>query len=138
MAHFAFAAAYLDPESNNIIKSFGFQKEDFHVTTVFDKSGVIVDAPTIPFEKQTARIKAIVEWDVGSEVFLIAELEQCDWSLKINSYLKSHGAVEDLPHKAHVTLMKGGAKGLSKNYQNMVGIELSFNRHVVKRKEYKI
>lgn len=138
MALFAFAAAYLDPESNNIIKSFGFEKEDFHLTTVFDKSGVIVDAPVILFKKQTARIKAIVEWNVGTEIFLIAELDQCDWSLEINSYLKTHGAVEDLPHKAHVTLMKGGAKGLSKNYQNMVGIELSFNRHVVKRKEIKV
>lgn len=136
MPHFAFAAAYLDPESNDSIKQFGFAKEDFHLTTCFDTSGEIAEMPKYSFPNHTAVIKAVVEWPVGDDVYLVAELEQCDWSKDLNTLLLAYGAVEDLPHNPHITLIKGNAKGTSEQYQAMVGMTLSFNRHVIKKKSY--
>lgn len=134
MPKVVFAAAYLDPESNNLIKEFGFKKEDFHLTTCLDRSCQIEEMPIYSFEPQTAIIKAIVEWPVGEDIFLVAELSECDWSKKLNTIILAYGAVETLPHNPHITLFKGCEAGVSKQYQGMVGMLLKFNRHVIKRK----
>lgn len=135
MPQIAFAAAYLDPESNNIITSLGFQKEDFHLTTCIDLSGAINEMPVYGFQPKTAVVKAVTEWPVRGGVFLVAEMIECDWSSYINKVLKAYGAVEDFPHNPHITLLKTNAEGTSHLYQSLVGKKFSFNRHVIKRKE---
>lgn len=135
MRNIAFAAAYLTPESNNIITSLGFQKEDFHLTTCIDLSGAINEMPVYGFQPKTAVVKAVTEWPVRGGVFLVAELIECDWSYYINKVLKAYGAVEDVPHNPHITLLKTNAEGTSHLYQSLVGTKFSFNRHVIKRKE---
>lgn len=135
MPHIAFAAAYLTPESNDIITSLGFQKEDFHLTTCIDLSGAINEMPVYGFQPKTAVVKAVTEWPVRGGVFLVAEMAECDWSSYINKVLKAYGAVEDVPHNPHITLLKTNAEGTSHLYQSLVGKKFSFNRHVVKRKE---
>lgn len=134
MSTFAFAAAYLDSASNDLIKEQGFEKEDFHMTTCFDTSGSIVEMPIYSFPLKTAVIKAVVEWPVKDDVYLVAELADCEWSSQLNTLMKAYGAIEDLPHNPHITLIKGNAKGTSEHHQGMVGMKLSFNRHVIKSK----
>lgn len=135
MREVAFAAAYLDPESNDLIKALGIEKEDFHLTTCFDLSGSILDMPQYGFQPKTAVVKAVTEWPVRGGVYLVAEMEDCDWSSYINSVLKGYGAVEEHPHNPHVTLLKVNAVGTSAMYQSLVGKKFKFNRHVIKRKQ---
>jgi len=135
MTHFAFAAAYLDEDSNNIIKASGFDKTDFHLTTCFDSSAAIAEMPKYSFPKRTATIKAVVEWPVGDDTYLVAELSDCEWSKDLNALMKAYGAVEDLPHNPHVTLIKGNAKDTAHKHQELVGTVLTFNRHVIKVKK---
>ena len=135
MPHIAFAAAYVDQESNDVITSFGFKREDFHLTTCIDMSGVITEIPIYGFQPKTAVVKAVTEWPVRGGVFLVAELEDCEWSAYINRVLKAYGAVEDMPHNPHITLLKSNAEGTSHLYQGLVGKKFGFNRHVIKRKE---
>ena len=134
MGYIAFAAAYLDEKSNNIIKSFGFEKEDFHLTTCIDLSGIITNIPEQNFPINTAKIKSLNEWTVKDGVYLVAELSDCSWSFHINSLLLSYGAVEARPHNPHITLLKTNAIGTLKKYEDLVGLTLNFNRHVIKRK----
>jgi len=134
MPRIAFAAAYTDEESNNKIKAFGFDKTDFHMTTCFDTSAAIGEMPEYSFPKQTATIKAVVEWAVGDDTYLVAELSDCDWSEDLNMLMNAYGAVEDLPHNPHLTLIKGNAKNTADKYQSLVGTVLTFNRHVIKVK----
>lgn len=135
MPHIAFAAAYLDPESNDLITSLGFQREDFHLTTCIDMSGIITEMPVYGFQPKTAVVKAVTEWPVRGGVFLVAELVECEWSAYINKVLKAYGAVEDVPHNPHITLLKTNAEGTSHLYQSLVGVTFKFNRHVIKRKD---
>jgi hypothetical protein len=135
MPHIAFAAAYLDSESNDLITSLGFQREDFHLTTCIDMSGNITEMPVYGFQPKTAVVKAVTEWPVRGGVFLVAELVECEWSSYINKILKAYGAVEDVPHNPHITLLKTNAEGTSHLYQSLVGVTFKFNRHVIKRKD---
>jgi len=136
MTKLTYAAAYLDEESNQKIKSFGFVKESFHVTTCFDTTHSILEMPHYSFQPQTAVIKSVVEWTVGGDIYLVAELSQCEWTSKLNILTKAYGAIEDLPHNPHISLIKGVEKGTAEKYQKMIGIQLNFNRHVIKSKDY--
>jgi hypothetical protein len=135
MPKIAFAAAYTDEESNDKLKALGFDKTDFHMTTCFDTSAAIGEMPLYSFPKRTAVVKAVVEWPVGNDTYLVAELTDCEWSKDLNTLMKAYGAVEDLPHNPHITLIKGNAKYTSHEYQSLVGTVLTFNRHVVKVKD---
>lgn len=133
MNKFSYSAAYLDLHSQELFKSLGIDK-NLHMTTCFDQNATISEMDTINFEKETANIKKITIWDTPNGKYLIAELSNCDWSQKINEYYKSLGAVEDLPHKAHITLLKSEDNELLERLQSLVGKEITFTEHKVKVK----
>lgn len=132
--HVAFAAAYLSQDSNALLETFGFEREEFHLTTCFDISGMIAGLKIEASFPKTALIKDIAEWPVGPDTYLVAEMTGCPWSYELNQAMIARGAQENLPHNPHVTLIKGGAKGLRERYLCMIGLQLEFNRHYIKKK----
>lgn len=133
MSKFSYSAVYLDTSSQEIFQTAGVDK-NLHMTTCFDQSATISEIDNIHFEKETATIKKITIWNTPNGKYLIAELSNCDWSQKINEYYKSLGAVEDLPHKAHITLLKSEDNELLERLQSLVGKEITFTEHKVKVK----
>ena len=86
------------------------------------------------FPINSAKIKSLNEWTVKDGVYLVAELSECSWIYHINSLLLSYGAVEARRHNPHITLLKTNAVGTLKKYEDLIGVILNFNRHVIKRK----
>lgn len=136
MNKFSYAAAYLSENSQKKFKNLGIDKT-LHITTCFDNSATISENDNISVKDMKATIKEIKEWNTPNGVYLVAELSDCDWSKKVNEHFTKLGAVEDLPHKPHMTLLKEGSKTLMESLQVLIGEEIEFDKHVVKVKEIK-
>lgn len=134
MSAFAYSAAYLSQGSNNLFKEHGVDKEKLHMTTCFDTSATIAPAKNIDIVNKTAVVVAIKEWETPSGTYVVAELGDCGWSLVLNNHFRALGAVEDLPHTPHITLMKSSSPELVEQLQSLVGQTLVFDSHMVKVK----
>jgi hypothetical protein len=124
----------LSQGSNNLFKEHGVDKEKLHMTTCFDTSATIAPANNIDIVHKTAVITKITEWNTPSGPYVVAELADCGWSLVLNSHFRALGAVEDLPHKPHITLMKSSEPELVAYLQSLVGQTLVFDSHMIKVK----
>lgn len=135
MKPFSYAAAYVDEETSQMLKSFGLSKSRFHVTTCFDSSASLAPAD-IPeaFEPQSAIISAVSEWETPFGRFLVAELAQCPWTAEANAAFLALGVVEDLPHHPHVTLIPHCQPGDGLALQSLIGQKLVFDRHAIFQK----
>lgn len=131
---FAYAAAYLAHGSNKLFEDLGVEKGKLHMTTCFDSSATISPAKNIDLVYKTAVISAIKEWETPSGPYVVAELDDCGWSLVLNDHFRALGAVEDLPHKPHITLMKSSSPELVEQLQLLVGQTLVFDSHMIKVK----
>jgi hypothetical protein len=129
----SYSAAYLDKKSTDLINSFGFDKESFHVTTCFDETGVIMNCSTVGFKTSTAIISGIVHWNIENKVYLIALLDDCKWTGDINNIMKDFGAVELLAHNPHITLSKDFDSIKHLSFKFIVGQTITFNRHSIKK-----
>ena len=129
----AYSAAYLDKKSTEILNSFGLNKKSFHVTTCFDETGAIMNCSTVGFNTSTAQISDVVEWKIGDKIFLIALIKDCKWTSDINSLMKSIGAVELLEHIPHITLAKNCFAGESLKFKGLIGENLTFDCHSIKK-----
>lgn len=130
----SYIAAYLDGVSNKVMKPF-VSKETLHMTIFFDRSDAILGLKFPEFSTNMARIAKIAEWPVGDSIYIVAELDNSDWSFAINDFVKSYGIKEDLPHKPHITLKKNALKGDSADFLPLVGEWLTFKD--IKLKEVK-
>lgn len=131
---FSYACAYLSKDSQLLFKSLGVLKE-LHMTTCFDSSATIKASDNIEMGCQSAKIKDICHWNTRNGVYLVAELDCCSWSSKINQHFKNIGAKEDIPHKPHLTLMKSENKDLQNNLKDLVEKMIYFDRHSVRVKD---
>lgn len=129
----AYSAAYLDKKSTEMLNSFGLDKKSFHVTTCFDETGIIMNCSTVGFNTSKAQISDVVEWNIGNSYYLIALLEKCKWTSDINKLMKSIGAVELLEHIPHITLSKNCIYGESLNFKGLIGKNLTFDCHSIKK-----
>lgn len=124
-----YVAAWPDADSEAMLVAHGVNRR-VHLTTFFDGYGQMSSVTPFPWDgPKTARIAAVVEWQVGTDLYLIAEMADCSWSQAINDHYHAQGVREDLPHKAHVTLAKRVAPGTAAQFQTLVGKEICFDRH---------
>lgn len=131
---FAYSAAYLAHGSNKLFEDLGVEKGKLHMTTCFDTTATIKPSDNIDIVYKSAVISKVTERLTPYGVYVIAELSECGWSTVLNAHFKSKGAVEDLPHFPHITLLKASSPELVENLQSLVGTEIYFDSHVVKVK----
>ena len=131
---FAYSAAYLSHGSELMFKQLGVNKDKLHMTTCFDTTATIKPANNIDIVHKTAVISKITEWETPSGLYVVAEMTDCGWSLVLNQHFIALGAVEDLPHNPHITLMKSSSPELVEKLQVLVGREVVFNDHSIKVK----
>lgn len=131
---FAYSAAYLAHGSNKLFEDLGVEKGKLHMTTCFDTTAKMNPSDNIDIVYKSALISAITEWTTPSGVYVVAELDDCLWSSILNQHYISLGAVEDLPHKPHITLMKSSSPELVEKLQSLVGTKVYFDSHVIKVK----
>lgn len=134
MSAFAYSAAYLSHGSNELFKALGVDKEKLHMTTCFDTTAQMKPSSNIDIVYKSALISAITEWTTPSGVYVVAELDDCLWSTILNQHYLSLGAIEDLPHKPHITLMKASSPELVEKLQSLVGQTVFFDSHAIKVK----
>ncbi|MEX3984164.1 hypothetical protein AB4Y45_34995 [Paraburkholderia sp. EG287A] len=124
-----YVAAWLDVASEAMLADLGLRRR-VHLTTFFDGYGQMLSVKPYPWsEPKEARISAVVEWKVGDDTHLIAELAECEWSHVINSHYLAQGVREDYPHRPHVTLDKRVEVGTAARFQCLVGKVIRFDRH---------
>lgn len=124
-----YVAAWPDAESETLLAAHGVRKR-VHLTTFFDGYGQMSSLVPFPWSgTKEARIAAVVEWKVGNDIHLIAEMADCAWSQAVNDHYLAQGARADMPHRAHVTLEKRVAAGHAAKFQDLVGKVLRFDRH---------
>lgn len=131
---FAYSAAYLSQGSNKLFEDLGVEKGKLHMTTCFDTTAQMKPSDNIDIVYKSALIAAITEWNTPSGVYVVAELDDCLWSSILNQHYISLGAVEDLPHKPHITLMKSSSPELVEKLQSLVGETVYFDSHTIKVK----
>lgn len=124
-----YVAAWPDAESEALLAAHGVRKR-VHLTTFFDGYGQMSSLVPFPWSgTKEARIAAVVEWKVGNDTHLIAEMADCAWSQAVNDHYLAQGARADMPHRAHITLEKRVADGYAAKFQDLVGKVLRFDRH---------
>lgn len=124
-----YVAAWPDAASEAMLAAHGIRKR-VHLTTFFDGYGQMSSLTPFPWtEVQEARVAAVVEWKVGNDIHLIAEMADCTWSQAVHEHYIAQGARSDMPHRAHVTLEKRVAAGHAAKFQDLVGKVLRFDRH---------
>lgn len=124
-----YVAAWPSVATEALLYSHGIRRR-VHLTTFFDGFGQMASVKPYPWTgPQSARIAAVVEWKVGNDTHLIAELDDCSWSHAINAFYRDQGVREDNPHKPHLALDKRVAAGTAEKYQALVGQYLFFDRH---------
>jgi hypothetical protein len=124
-----YVAAWPDAPSEAMLDTHGIRRR-VHLTTFFDGYGQLASVHPYPWSApKEARIAAVVEWKVGSETHLVAELDECAWTQVINSHYLAQGVREDYPHRAHLTLDKRVTAGTAAKYQALVGQNVRFDRH---------
>mgnify|MGYP006361805751 FL=1 len=131
---FAYAAAYLAHGSNKLFEDLGVEKGKLHMTTCFDTTATLKPSDNIDIVYKSAVISKITELLTPSGLYVIAELSDCDWSKVLNAHFNALGAVEDLPHFPHLTLLKSSSPDLVEKLQSLVGKKVYFDSHVVKVK----
>jgi hypothetical protein len=131
---FAYSAAYLSYGSERMFKELGVNKDKLHMTTCFDTTATIKPENNIDIVHKTAVIANITEWETPSGLYVVAELTDCGWSAVMNAHYKALGAIEDLPHNPHITLMKSSSPELVEKLKVLVGREVVFNDHAIKVK----
>lgn len=124
-----YVAAWPDYETEEFLVAAGIPRR-VHMTTFFDCYGQMSSVNPFPWAGvQLARIAAVVEWKVGDDIHLIAEMMDCSWSQQINDHYRAQGVVEDLPHCPHIALDKRVPQGTAARFQHLVGAVLCFDRH---------
>lgn len=124
-----YVAAWPDAASEAVLEAHGIRRR-VHATTFFDGYGQLASVQPYPWSvPKEARIAAVVEWTVGNDTHLIAELGECEWTQVINSHYLAQGVREDYPHRAHLTLDKRVTAGAAAKHQALVGQVVRFDRH---------
>lgn len=124
-----YVAAWPDAASEAMLAAHGIRKR-VHLTTFFDGYGQMSSLKPFPWtDVQEAHIAAVVEWKVGNDIHLIAEMVDCSWSQAVYEHYIAQGARSDMPHRAHVTLEKRVTAGHAAKFQDLVGKVLRFDRH---------
>lgn len=124
-----YVAAWPDAASEAMLAAYGLRRR-VHLTTFFDGYGQMSSVKPYPWSvPKEARIAAVVEWTVGKDTHLIAELAECEWSHVVNSHYLAQGVREDYPHRAHLTLDKRVEAGTAERFQALVGKVIRFDRH---------
>lgn len=124
-----YVAAWPDRESEAMLYAHGLRKR-VHITTFFDGYGQMSSLTPYPWDApKDARIAAVVEWTVGNDIHLIAEMADCSWSQTVNEHYLAQGVRNDMPHRPHVTLEKRVAAGTAAKFQDLVGKVIRFDRH---------
>lgn len=124
-----YVAAWPDHRTESFLSAAGIKRR-VHLTTLFDCYGQMSSLTPYPWAgAQTARISAVVEWKVGDDIHLIAEMVDCSWSQEINDHFHAQDVVEDLPHCPHIALDKRVKQGTAASFQHLVGAVLVFDRH---------
>lgn len=134
MAAFAYAAAYLAYGSNKLFEDLGVEKGKLHMTTCFDTTATLKPSDNIDIVYKSAVVSKITERLTPYGVYVVAELSECGWSSVFNAHFTAKGAVEDLPHFPHLTLLKSSSPELVEKLQSLVGKTVYFDSHVVKVK----
>lgn len=124
-----YVAAWPDAASEAMLQSHGLRRR-VHLTTFFDGYGQMASVTPYPWDApKEARIAAVVEWQVGDNLYLIAEMADCSWSQAIADHYLAQGVRVNMPHKPHVTLDKRVAAGTAAKFQDLVGKVICFDRH---------
>jgi hypothetical protein len=124
-----YVAAWPNAETEAMLAAYGIRKR-VHMTTFFDGYGQMCSLIPFPWDGvKQARVAAVVEWKVGNDIHLIAEMTDCAWSQAVYEHYVGQGARSDMPHRAHVTLEKRVTAGRAATCQDLVGKVLSFDRH---------
>ena len=124
-----YVAAWPDAATEAMLAAHRIRKR-VHMTTFFDGYGQMSSLIPFPWDGvKQARIAAVVEWKVGNDIHLIAEMTDCAWSQTVHEHYIDQGARSDMPHRAHVTLEKRIAAGHAAKFQDLVGKVLGFDRH---------
>ena len=124
-----YVAVWPDRESEAMLHAHGVRKR-VHLTTFFDGYGQMSSLTPFPWVGiKAARIAAVVEWKVGRDIHLIAEMADCSWTQEIHDHYIAQGARSDMPHRAHVTLEKRVSEGTAAKFQDLVGKVIRFDRH---------
>ena len=131
---FAYAAAYLAHGSNKLFEDLGVEKGKLHMTTCFDTTATLKPSDNIDIVYKSAVISKITDLLTPSGLYVIAELSDCDGRKVLNAHFNALGAVEDLPHFPHLTLLKSSSPDLVEKLQSLVGKKVYFDSHVVKVK----
>lgn len=124
-----YVAAWLSAASEQLLREQGVERR-VHMTTFFDGCGQMASVKPFPWVgPQSARIAAVEEWKVGTDLHVVAVMADCRWSQAINNFFHDQGVSEDLPHRPHLTLEKRVDAGAAAKFQNLVGTVLWFDRH---------
>lgn len=124
-----YVAAWPDEASEAMLLAYGISRR-VHMTTFVDCYGQLSSLTPYPWTgTKEARIEKVVEWPVGTELYLIAEMADCAWSQEINGHYLAQGPRENQPHRAHITLAKRIKAGTAAAFQTLVGQVLRFDRH---------
>lgn len=124
-----YVAVWPGRESEAMLHAHGVRKR-VHLTTFFDGYGQLSSLTPYPWVgTRAATIAAVVEWKVGHDIHLIAEMVDCSWTQEIHDYYLAQGVRSDMPHRAHITLEKRIAAGTAAKFQDLVGKVIGFDRH---------
>jgi hypothetical protein len=124
-----YVAVWPDASAEALLHAHGVRRR-VHLTTFFDGYGQMSSLTPYPWRApMEARIAAVVEWKVGNDIHVIAEMADCSWTQAIHDHYVTQGARADMPHRPHVTLEKRVAAGTAAKFQDLLGKVICFDRH---------